>query len=81
MRSVEREALCALTGPARRWCGDGEAQRGGAGADGKGEGDGGTSDDADGGDGLDGPRRAEAREAVRETTYGAWSAASTGGGR
>ena len=56
----------------------GEGQRGRAGVDGQRERDGGSAQDADGGDGLGGPRRAEAREAVRETTYGAGSAASTG---
>ena len=58
--------------------GDGEAQGCWAGVDGQGERDGGSADDAQGGDGLDGPRRADAREAVRETTYGTWSATSTG---
>ena len=59
--------------------GDGQGQRGRAGVDGQGERDGGSAHDADGGDGLDGPGRAEARKAVGETTYGAGGAASTGG--
>ena len=57
----------------------GEGQRGGAGVDGQRQRDDGSAQDADGGDGLQGPGRAEAREAVGETAHSAGRTASTGG--